>query len=42
VTLAVARVVGFHSARIFFPGGSGDFAEDRRRRTEYTLIARKA
>jgi SAM-dependent methyltransferase len=42
VTLAVARVAGYDSARIAFPGGAGDLEEDRRRCTEYTLIARKA
>jgi glycosyltransferase involved in cell wall biosynthesis/SAM-dependent methyltransferase len=42
VTLAVARTAGFDSARIMFPGGTGDLDDDRRRRTEYALIARKA
>ena len=39
VALALCRLRGFASARVFFPNGTGDLARDRRNEGEYAVIA---
>jgi hypothetical protein len=39
VGLALCRLHGFGSARVFFPNGTGDLSRDRLREGEYAIVA---
>ena len=39
VALALCRLHGFGSAQVFFPNGSGNLEDDRRRAGEYAVVA---
>jgi O-antigen chain-terminating methyltransferase len=39
VATVLCRLTGFDAAYVFFPNGTGDFEEDRRREGEYAVVA---
>ena len=42
VAVTLCRLHGFGSAHVFFPGGSGDYEEDRREQPAYAVVASRA
>ena len=42
VAVALCRLHGYDSARVFFPNGEGDLERDRREEGEYAVVATRS